>query len=64
METDLFPDLERLVFGPLLASPTNRLANWGRVLALLRLIADVELVISWQLIDKKHDFCHKNSKKT
>ena len=58
-----YPDLERLVFGPLIASPTNRLASWGRVLASPRLIADVELAISWQLIAKNHDFCHENSKK-
>ena len=55
-------DLEQLVFGPLVASPTNRLASWGRVLVSPRLIADVELAISWQLIAKNHDFCHENSK--
>ena len=42
---------------------TNRLASWGRVLASPRLIADVELAISWQLIAKNHNFCHENSKK-
>ena len=58
------PDLERLVFGPLIASPTNWIASWGRVLALPWLIADVELAISWQIIAKNHDFCHEHLKKT
>ena len=44
------PDLERLVFGPLIASPTNWIPSWGKVLASPWLSADMDLAISWQLI--------------